>query len=201
MNAIIEKLQRLCYSADDSRPKVATPFATEFEGVRWAVATNGSCLAAVPLSAELRSDGPGWSAILRNEPEPTHFVRLSLIRRWAGPAEPINITCPDCNGVPPRITPAPGRYCKRCDTLGREIESVRYGRVFDGGFNRLFFARVLAVAPRGDAVVRIGHSGEHAPLIMRADGWLAMVMPMNGVGDAPQLEVHPIERAPRAVSP
>jgi len=183
---VLDTLQTICYTGGD-RATIATPFKMLFEDRAWAAGTDGHLLAALHYDGELRSDGPDARAIIAVEPPPEHTAQLSALREWAGLPYPSESVCPKCNGKPPYAAyygqSERGRYCGECDSLGRKIEGIRGGKLLRGALNRMLLSRVLCTVPEGVTALRVGHSGEFAPYIFRADGWLAAVMPIRGVAD------------------
>lgn len=186
---VIERIKPLCYQ-DDDRPSIASPFCVEWNGRRWAAATDGHLLVMLPFDGELRTDGPDIPKLLDGEQKPDHAVSVSALRVWAGEPRRREEVCGRCNGVPPRRQHDGSRYCEVCDTLGKIVERWREGLLLHGAVNRILIAKVLTTLPEGIGEILIGQYGEHRPYIMSAEGWTAAVMPLRDAGkNYPRFEI------------
>lgn len=193
-----EILKPIC-SSDTTRPNLATPFGMDFKGKRWLAAPDGHIAVALLGECDLRTGAPDLSQVIGVEPPPAFRASVAALREWAGPVpsppEPptaVEVPCEECDGEGKVCCFECGREgakCSDCEGSGK-VESLpdppspSYGVIFSGTLNRALLAKVLATLPADVTEVRIGLQSKLSPYILRARGWLAAIMPVNG--DAPK---------------
>lgn len=196
----------------------------------WVFGSTGHVLVAVPDSgqaAEPMRLPAGVSSGLQASPGGAAFD-VDALREWCGPSsEPCpgcdgeqtpQRPCPDCRGKGEtscecidcgheHTAPCEGcggdgtvDGCESCGGLGQvgEDELDRIGSIGDVLFNRRKMARLLALAPSG--TVRISATQSHEPVVVVADDWRGLVMPIRGeserVGTPDPIEALAMEPTP-----
>jgi hypothetical protein len=174
-NETLELLKPIC-SSDTDRPKIATPFAMQWANRRWAAATNGHMLVALPYEGELRTDGPKAAAIVPAAPA-THKASVAALRGWAG--EPVMEACPECHGDSYWNCDCPNcgddHACEHCEGKG-EARKRRYGILLGAGLNPDYLRAILATTTAEE--VTILHAKPRDPFRFEAPDWLALLMPI-----------------------
>lgn len=193
----LARLMPLC-STDESRKKVASPFAMTWAGRQWAVGTDGHVLAAVPFDGELRADGPDATKVVPAR-EPTHTASVTDLLAFAGEQETTD--CGECYGSTKcnQCECGTEHECGMCAGAGQK-RVIRYGLLLDGGLDRDYLRRVILSAPDGTREVRFGHFEPKGPFLFTAPGWIGLVMPIrpgsSELEGAPRFSVEPAAGAP-----
>lgn len=174
--SIIEVLAAVV-STDKERPNLCSPYGIEFEGRKWACATDGKMLAALPFDGELRTDGPDPLGMLREMPA-THSASVAGLLRAAG--EMVMTKCDgfdcdngDCNCG---CENTPPHKCRKCAGTGKMPE-LRPRRMLRGTLNPDLLSRLLSTAPKG-SLLSVGQADEKDPYVFRGSNWIGLLMPM-----------------------
>lgn len=198
----VEVLKPIC---EQERENMIAPFGMDYEGKRWAAATNGFMFAALVGDCETRPNAPKVvENLLSVALPPTHRVSVALLKEWAGEIPPPPSTekrivqCEECHGsgeVYCDECDRPGAECHECEGTGKAEErprrpEPRLGRLLHGVLNRILLAQILATVPDGVTEILIGQAAEADPYIFRADNWIGAVMPMKGAREGlPRFEM------------
>jgi hypothetical protein len=183
--SVLDRLKPVC-SADKDRARIATPFAMTYEGRKWACATDGHVLAALPFDGDLRGDGPDAVKVIPAAP-PTHKTTIAALRHLAGKIA--FETCDKCDGSGEvahdcdcsLCTYSGSEPCGRCDGEGkwRKQRPAQIGPVV---FDRNLLALVLGSGPEAGEV-RVGPLVALEPIRFRTADWLALVMPIHATDE------------------
>lgn len=202
-DAILDSLKAAC-SSDPMRVNMAEPFAIQYEGRKWACATDGHALAIVPSDDVAEGVNPPNAAALLPGPASTHSASIVDLRAFAGVAGPKWMACPKCNGNPPPLCSkckgdgvihdfcscpkcdgdhecpkCKGKSggCSNCDDTGKSRPDPRPGVMLGVVLNLDVLAAVLVSAP-AEGRVEFVNRGDKAPIHFRTTDWQALVMPL-----------------------
>ena len=178
-------------SHDETRSQILKPFAATLWGRKWAVGTDGKCMAAFLHSGQRLGDGPPIARIFPPEWRPTHTALLSNLRAWAGKAP--KVVCSVCLGDGLGREGSDGEDCCRCGGFGW-ITARRPSSLLGVTLDRNFVARVLLTAPVRGRAELLGQ-GVDGAVVLLAQDWLAAVMPLRWCDHVEPFErVRPIGR-------
>jgi hypothetical protein len=116
---LIAALPAFVTSDPEARPGLVAPFSVEFEGERWACATDGRRLLAVrgdhgfPLWSDAVPTAPDAAQVLIRPKSQAVPVSIAALRAFAGVPTDTPEPCPTCDGEG-RIT------CAKCEGQGSE---------------------------------------------------------------------------------
>jgi hypothetical protein len=187
----LELLTRICYLGDE-KPHLEKPFLVDVDGKPWSVATDSKMILAFagrvggvePLAnpKEHRPMLRCIAGVIVDANTASYGCDLDRLRKFAGALDrPRECVCTRCNGTGKACSCGECK-CGFCDDgKARHRPRPRYGYV-NGRYCDLNRVSCLLDGLSGSTRIKLT-GGDHDPILWSGDGWCAVLMPCEDIGD------------------